>query len=91
MARGSEAKKKIIAKLKEAYGSDFVGESNNKYYLWETENNERVQIAVSLTCPKTPIGEIKDDSAFTNPLPPAPDITEEEKENISNLFARLGL
>lgn len=94
MAKGSDAKQRIIAKIKELYGKDFIGESNNKYYLWEKDNGERVQIAISLTCPKTQIGE--SDCAFTQvtavPVKKeAPEITKEETDNIAKLMEELGL
>lgn len=55
MARGSEAKEALIKRFATAVGADYCGEADKKYYFWSTENGERVQIAVTLTCPKTPI------------------------------------
>lgn len=106
MARGSIAKENIVKKLASTFGSDFVGEYDKKVYVWEDDGGERVQIAISMTCTKTPIQvdtSIDTDGgdwdfsdtpkstivAVTN-APPA-EITDEEKENIANLMAKLGL
>jgi hypothetical protein len=52
-----------------------------------------VQIAISLTCPKVPIGE-KKASAFEE-MPESPkektEISDEERDNIATMLARLGL
>lgn len=99
-ARGSEAKKKVIEKIKEAFGDDFIGEVNGKYYLYSTENGEKIQIAVSLTCPKNPVaveGVPSFDGGFDFSAPPVvkpepvTEITEQEKQNIADLMAKLGL
>ena len=99
-ARGSEAKKKVIEKIKEAFGDDFIGEVNGKYYLYSTESGEKIQIAVSLTCPKNPVtveGVPSFDGGFDFSAPPVvkpepvTEITEEEKQNIQALMERLGL
>ena len=106
MARGTEAKNKVVAKLAAAFGEDYIGEFDKKYFIWSSENGERVQIAISLTCPKNPIEiaataepdgdwDFSDDKpktanvAVTNAAPA--EITEEEKQNLADLMARLGL
>ena len=55
MARGQEAKNYVAKKLAEAFGADYIGEIDKKYYVWSKENGERVQVAISMTCPKTPV------------------------------------
>lgn len=104
MAKGSEAKAKVIETIKQAFGKDFLGEYDKKAYVVALENGERVQVAISLTCPKTPVdfgnnvsmdlgGRDFSDTTVVVPaveLPPA-EITEEEKQNIADLMARLGL
>lgn len=52
-ARGSVAKENVIKKLAQAFGNDFIGENDKKIYLWANDGGERVQIALTLTCPKT--------------------------------------
>lgn len=105
MARGAEAKKVVVQKLKEAFGEDYIGEYSNKHYLWVKENGERLQIAVALTCPKNPVGTVDLVSTFSDgfdfensstavvaptSFEPAT-ITEEEQANIETLLERLGL
>ena len=103
MAKGSIAKVKIAEKIKNLYGADYVGESGGKYYVYENDGGEKVQIAISLTCPKNPIGTVDMSSAFSGGLDfeaepvvvqtkfePA-EITQEEKDTLAEMMARLGL
>lgn len=55
MAKGQIAKDKLIEKIKSAVGADWIGEVDKKIYVWSEENGEKIQIAISLTCPKTPV------------------------------------
>lgn len=55
MAKGQIAKDNIVAVIQTAFGEDWIGEVDKKYYVWSEENGERVQVAISLTCPKTPV------------------------------------
>lgn len=103
MARGATAKTKIAEKIKNLFGADYVGESGGKYYVYENDGGEKVQIAISLTCPKNPIGTVDMSSAFGDGLDfeaepvvvqtkfePA-EITPEETQNLADLMASLGL
>lgn len=56
MAKGAIAKESVIKKITEAFGADYLGEVDKKYYVQAEENGEMVQVALSLTCPKNPIG-----------------------------------
>ena len=58
MAKGAIAKQAVIDKIKSAFGADFIGEYDKKIYVWAVENGERVQIAISLTCPKVQVTTI---------------------------------
>ena len=103
MARGSQAKIEVVEKLKSAFGDDYIGENSSKHYVWANDGGERVQIAISLTCPKNPIGTVNMGSAFSDGLdfeaPPVlaqtkfepAEITEQEVENLSAMMERLGL
>ena len=107
MAKGAIAKQAVINKIAAAFGDDYIGEYDKKQYVWANENGERVQIAIALTCPKTPIEiasnvsnaggdwNFTDDTPKTTPIAvsnAAPaEITEAEKQNIADLMARLGL
>lgn len=55
MAKGNEAKANFIKRLATALGADYIGEVDKKYYVWSTENGERIQLAIALTCPKNPV------------------------------------
>ena len=106
-AKGTTAKENVVKVLAKAFGNNFIGEFDKKIYVWENDGGEMVQIAISLTCPKTPIqvdASVSTDAGdwdfSDNPkvntvvavssTEPA-EITDEEKQNIANLMARLGL
>lgn len=100
MARGSIAKVNVAQKIAEAFGSDWIGENGGKYYVWADENGERLQIALAMTCPKTMIEaptttfnnrmDFESGETFAAPAQPI-EISEEEKKNLADLMARLGL
>ena len=107
MARGNEAKEKLINKIIQMPNISFIGCYDKKYYFFEEENGEQVQIAISLTCPKNPIQvdttvttdagdwdfsdnpKVNATVAVANAAPA--EITEDEKANIAELMAKLGL
>lgn len=98
--KGAIAKERVTRKIMEAFGSDFVTEQDKKLYVWADDVGERVQIAISMTCPKTPIGVSTVSSGLdfetmtidTQPsgFQPA-EISDEEKKNIDDLMTKLGL
>lgn len=105
-AKGTEAKANVVKKLQEAFGVDYVGEFDKKVYVWAKEGGEKVQIAISLTCPKNPVGIINPasmdfggdldfekmgESAVAPATFEPAEISEEEKQNVADLMARLGL
>ena len=93
MAKGSEAKEYVIRKIKETFGEDFVGEQDKKIYVWGQEGGEKVQIAISLTCPKNPIGSLnfEEKEKIFEKKNKTVEITEEEKIKIDELMKRLGI
>lgn len=105
MAKGAIAKENVAKKIAAAFGADFVGEFDKKLYVWAEENGEKVQIAISMTCPKNPVGNIDfsaepGDSLNFEDMSAGPvaggnatkaEVTDEEKKNIAELMARLGL
>ncbi len=100
-AKGTIAKENAITKIKEIFGNDYVGVVDKKVYVWSYENGERVQIAISMTCPKVPIDNPEQEETyysssnvldFEAPVPvQKTEITQEEKNNIAALMERLGL
>lgn len=105
MAKGAIAKENVAKKIAQVFGADFVGEFDKKLYVWSEENGEKVQIAIAMTCPKNPVGNIDFSAEPGNSLnfedmsagPVAggnatkAEVTDEEKKNIAELMARLGL
>ena len=106
MARGQEAKNYVINKIKEAFKEDFIGEVDKKIYVWAKENGEPMQVAISLTCPKTPVeavnmvldfgssdGGLNFDDAVSIPVAPKQkvEISAEEKQTVLDLMEKLGL
>ena len=90
--RGSEAKINVAKKIAEAFGEDFIGEFDKKYYVWAKDGAERVQISIALTCPKNMVGGEAPANAFdTTPNPASVDISDEERARISELMSKLGL
>ena len=103
MAKGAIAKQQVVEKLKSVFGDDYIGENSSKHYVWANDGGERVQIAISLTCPKNPIGTVDMSGAFSDGIDfdapavvvqtkfePA-EITQEEQDNLAIMMARLGL
>lgn len=95
-ARGSIAKTNVEKKIQEAFGTDYVGTYDKKLYVNVDDGGERVQIAISLTCPKNPVGaaplaDYDFEAMSVEPEKPQVEITEDEKQNIADLMARLGL
>ena len=106
MAKGAIAKTNVTKKIQEAFGADFVGEFDKKVYVWADDGGEKVQIAIAMTCPKNPVGVINPasmdfggdldfekmgESAVAPAKFEPAEITEEEKQNVADLMARLGL
>lgn len=94
--KGAIAKANIANKLKEVFGEDWVGESGGKYYVWSYENGQKVQIAIAMTCPKTPIGAdtietLEFGDGTSKAQTPVTEITEQELDNVRKMMAALGL
>ena len=102
MARGNDAKLEVIQRMAEAFGTDWIGDVDKKYYVWANENGEKLQIAISLTCPKTQV-EVKTQSTSNkldfesqgNEIVMSQsqliEISEKEKDFLNQLMERLGL
>ena len=102
MPRGTTAKVNIENKLKEAFGEDYMGVYDKKVIVWADDGGERVQIAISMTCPKNLYGNVDlaagadhdftMDTTVTAPVTAQPaEVTPEEQQNIADLIAALGL
>ena len=94
-ARGAWSKEQVTNKILETFNGAFINDKEIRIPLYE--NNERVEIKVTLTCAKTNIGDGAANeavqgveaaiSAPTEVLSPS----EEEKAQVNNLLAKLGL
>lgn len=98
MAKGAEAKANFIKRLATAFGSDYIGEVDKKYYVWSTENGERIQLALALTCPKNPVtvegngGDLNfDDDTPAAPVNKKAQMDAEEKATLERLMKELDL
>lgn len=101
-AKGSVAKENVKTIIKNAFSKDFVGEYDGKLYVWSDDGGSRVQICISLTCPKVYRGveetvssemNFDDDDgapAAASSFTPA-DITQAETDALADLMERLGL
>ena len=103
MAKGAIAKTNAVSLIKKAFGADYIGEFDKKLYVWSDDGGERVQLAISMTCPKvqvgavpaTPIGEEgfnfeEEPTVAPTTFEPA-EVTQEEIDNITELMKKLGL
>lgn len=93
--KGATAKTVIIEKLKQTFGSDFVAVNDGKVYVMANDGTEKVQICISMSCPKVPFG-----SATETPAPTATEtisnfqpaqIDDAELDNVRKLIAEFGL
>ena len=96
MAKGSEAKSALLKRFITAVGDDYVGtEDNKKFYFWSTENGERMQVAISMTVPKTPIasqnGDLNFEDAAAEPVNTKVQLDEDEKATLERLMKELDL
>ena len=106
MARGAEAKIVVANKLMEIFGNDYIAEVDKKHYVWANDGGERVQIAISLTCPKVFIEADGSKSegivaGTTSGFPEVSsvvamkretaEISNKERETVAELMSRLGL
>ena len=107
MARGATAKISVENVIKEAFGANFAGVADKKLYIWADDGGEKVQIAITLTCPKTNVdfgdnagGFIEAGPATGTVAPyvgkrvtvePIVEMTPEEEKNIADLIKKLGL
>ena len=94
-ARGAWSKEQVWNKILETFPGSFVNEKEIRIPM--IENGDRIEIKVTLTAAKTNVGGDATNeatqgteaavSAPTEVLPPS----EEEKAQVNNLLAKLGL
>ena len=98
MARGQTAKLEVENIIRNAFGKNFLGIADKKIYVQADDGGEMVNIAISMTCPKTPfIAGGSEPSAFGNGNFAQPDvfqpveITSEELDNVRKLIKEFDL
>lgn len=92
MARGDSAKNQVGSIIQQAFGSNYVGYADKKYYVWANDGVEKVQIAISLTCPKVGIdGGAAITTAGGRDFSEPAQISEKEQQDILDLMKKLGL
>ena len=95
--KGSVAKLFVENKIKEVFGEDFIASADKKLYVWADDGGQKVQIAISLTCPK--VGLDIEGKGFVDNTgiigtytgEPVIEITPEEEANIQTLIKKLNL
>lgn len=87
--KGNIAKAAVENKIKEVFGADYIGVFDKKLYVWADDGGERVQIALTMTCPKTFVGA--DTSIETPDVFQPAEISQEEQDNLRALIEKLGL
>lgn len=98
MAKGAIAKSEVENKIRNVFGKDFIGvdTASKKLYVQAEEDGEMVQIAISMTCPKTPFvpegGMNFNNCNFGEPdtFQPA-EVSSAELDNIRKMIQELGL
>lgn len=97
MAKGSIAKENLIKRFAAAVGEDYICEKDKKFYFWSTENGERVQVAIALTVPKTPVectapgGDLNFESDASPVAAKPVEMGEDEKATLERLMKELDL
>lgn len=91
--RGQVAKENVFKKIAQAFGSDYIDVIGGKGYVWAQDSSGKVQICISLTCPKTEVdSSTKPVLDFTEKVEkPKLEVTEDEMENIARLMKELNL
>ena len=89
MAKGNIAKMAVENKIKEAFGADYIGVFDKKLYVYADDGGERVQIALTMTCPKVFVG-VDTPTETPDVFQPA-EISQEEQDNLRALIEKLGL
>lgn len=87
--KGNIAKAAVENKIKEAFGADYIGVFDKKLYVYADDGGERVQIALTMTCPKVFVG-IDTPTETPDVFQPA-EISQEEQDNLRALIEKLGL
>lgn len=93
--KGALAKEQVTTIIKNAFGQNFLGELDKKLYVLADDGGEKVQIAISLTCPKSEVSFGVSISQTINDTTEAyttmAEVTEQETATLTELLKKLGL
>ena len=98
--RGDAARQSVMDTICKAFGDNFVGVQDKKIYVWAQDgiNGEKIQFAVSITMPKTPIAGGGDNMPSSSSVETASatsftptELAPEDKAKIEALKAQLGI
>lgn len=102
MAKGSVAKENFMKRVATALGDDYIGydADGKKWYVWSTENGEKMPVAIALTVPKAmpaslsadmPQGDNGGDLVFNSANAAPVDMGADEKATLERLMKELDL
>ncbi len=97
--RGTVAKEVVAQKIIKAFGDDYVATVDKKIYVTAMENGELVQVAISMTCPKTLVSPTDKESKSSDYLdwssdeqnPNPVEISPEDDAKVRELMQKLGI
>lgn len=101
--RGTIAKSKVEQVIQSAFGKDFLFVTDKKIYVQAEENGEMVPVAITLTCPKTPVSasskpldfgqglNFEDNNVVIPQRQSTTEISQEERDTINKLMEKLNL
>lgn len=87
--KGAQSKKIVEEKILAMFPGSFI--VDKKVYIPFRENNEPVQVAVAMTCPKELVGHVEEETGEVKAPPQKTSIefTPEEKDTIEMLLSKL--
>lgn len=98
MAKGNQAKEQVTNAIIQAMGNNFIAVVDKKIYAWADDGEEKVQVAISLTCPKIPIaaGDVPSGTTASGgevaPTPVTPtELSPADAEKVADLMQKLGI
>ena len=89
--RGTIAKTNVENMIKAAFGNAYVGIHDKKLYVLADDGGQQVQIAITLTCPKTGI-EASEEPEYAGFVEETTiEFTPEEEQTIETLLKKYNL
>lgn len=93
--RGDAAREAVRQKIIDAFGSDYVDTVDKKIYVYaeDGQGGERIQFAITMTMPKTPIGSTENAAAdpTETPVSTPTKLSDADRAAIDELKVKLGI